>query len=65
VFRSRIRKFLGLPDTDPLVRGTDPDSDPYGILPSSSNVRYLQKVGNKLKKPRKKINIFGLLLEGH
>ncbi len=21
----RIRKFLGLPDTDPLVRGTDPD----------------------------------------
>jgi hypothetical protein len=26
VFRRRIRKFLGLPD--PLVRGTDPDSDP-------------------------------------
>jgi hypothetical protein len=23
----RIRKFLGLPDPDPLVRGTDPDPD--------------------------------------
>ncbi len=22
------RVFLGLPDLDPLVRGTDPDSDP-------------------------------------
>jgi hypothetical protein len=25
VFRIRIRKFLGLPDLDSLVRGTDPD----------------------------------------
>jgi hypothetical protein len=24
----RIRMFLGLPETDPLVRGTDPDPDP-------------------------------------
>jgi hypothetical protein len=24
----RIRMFLGLPDTDPFVRGTDPDLDP-------------------------------------
>ena len=24
----RIRMFLGLPDPDPLVRGTDPDTDP-------------------------------------
>jgi hypothetical protein len=24
----RIRMFLGLPDPDPLVRGTDPDPDP-------------------------------------
>jgi hypothetical protein len=24
----RIRMFLGLPDLDPLVRGTDPDPDP-------------------------------------
>jgi hypothetical protein len=23
--RFRIRRFLGLPDPDPLVRGTDPD----------------------------------------
>jgi hypothetical protein len=29
--------FSGLPDPDPLVRGTDLDSDPYrGILLSSS-----------------------------
>jgi hypothetical protein len=27
-FRSRIRMILGLPDPDPLVRGTDPDLDP-------------------------------------
>jgi hypothetical protein len=26
--RIRIRKFLGLPDLDPLVRGTDPDPNP-------------------------------------
>jgi hypothetical protein len=25
VFRIRIHKFLGLPDTDPFVRGMDPD----------------------------------------
>jgi hypothetical protein len=25
----RIRMFLGLPDPDPLVRGADPDPDPY------------------------------------
>jgi len=25
VLRIRIRKFLGLPDPDPLVRGMDPD----------------------------------------
>ncbi len=25
VLRIRIRMFLGLPDSDPLVRGTDPD----------------------------------------
>jgi hypothetical protein len=24
----RIRMFLGIPDPDPLVRGTDPDPDP-------------------------------------
>jgi hypothetical protein len=24
----RIRKFFGLPDPDPLVRGTDPDPGP-------------------------------------
>ncbi len=24
----RIRKFLGLPNRDPLVRGTDPDANP-------------------------------------
>jgi hypothetical protein len=24
----RIRMFLGLPDPDPLVRGTEPDPDP-------------------------------------
>ncbi len=24
----RIRMFLGLPEPDPLVRGTDPDPDP-------------------------------------
>jgi hypothetical protein len=24
----RIRKFLGLPDPDPLIGGVDPDSDP-------------------------------------
>jgi hypothetical protein len=31
VFRIRIHRihmFLGLPDTDPLVRGMDPDPDP-------------------------------------
>ncbi len=28
VLRIRIRKFLGLPDTDALVRGPDPDPDP-------------------------------------
>ncbi len=28
VLRIRIRMFLGLLDPDPLVRGTDPDSDP-------------------------------------
>jgi hypothetical protein len=27
-FPIRIRKFLDLPDPDPLVRGTDPDPDP-------------------------------------
>jgi hypothetical protein len=26
--RRRIRMFLGLPDPDSLVRGTDPDTDP-------------------------------------
>ncbi len=36
VFRSRsricrIRKFLGLPEPDPLVRGTDTDPDPFII----------------------------------
>jgi hypothetical protein len=25
VFRIRIRKFLGLTDPDPFIRGTDPD----------------------------------------
>jgi hypothetical protein len=25
VVRFRIRRFLGLPDPDPLVRGTDPE----------------------------------------
>jgi hypothetical protein len=25
--RNRIRMFLGLPDPEPLVRGTDPDPD--------------------------------------
>ncbi len=24
----QVRMFLGLPDPDPLVRGTDPDPDP-------------------------------------
>ncbi len=28
----RIHMFLGLPDTDPLVRGMDPDTDPYIIM---------------------------------
>jgi hypothetical protein len=28
VLRIRIRKFLGLPDPDPLVRCTDPDPAP-------------------------------------
>jgi hypothetical protein len=28
VLRSRIRMFLGLLDTDPVVRGTDTDLDP-------------------------------------
>ncbi len=28
VFRIRIHMFLGLPDTEPLVRGMDPDPDP-------------------------------------
>jgi hypothetical protein len=32
----RIHMFLGLPDPDPLVRGVDPDLDPYIILLSSS-----------------------------
>jgi hypothetical protein len=31
VFRIRIRKFLGLPDPDLLVRGTDPAPDPSTI----------------------------------
>jgi hypothetical protein len=34
VFRSRIcriRKFLGLPEPDPLVGGTDTDPDPFII----------------------------------
>jgi hypothetical protein len=30
--RSRIRKFLGLPDSDPLVRGMDPDPYPDPCL---------------------------------
>ncbi len=30
VFRIQIRKVLGLPD--PIVRGTDPDSNPYSPL---------------------------------
>jgi hypothetical protein len=33
VLRIRIHMFLGLPDPDPLVRGTDP-----GILLSSSKI---------------------------
>jgi hypothetical protein len=28
VFRIRIRKVLGFPEPDPLVRGTDTDPDP-------------------------------------
>ncbi len=28
VFRIQIRMFLGLPDPDPIVRGTEPDPDP-------------------------------------
>jgi hypothetical protein len=28
VFGIRFRMFLGLPDPDPLVRGTDPAPDP-------------------------------------
>jgi hypothetical protein len=28
VFRFRIHKFFGLPDPDPLARGTHPDPDP-------------------------------------
>jgi hypothetical protein len=28
----RIHMFLGLPDPDPLVRGMDPDPDPYIIM---------------------------------
>jgi hypothetical protein len=28
----RIRMILGLPDPDPLVRGTDPDPDPSIFL---------------------------------
>jgi hypothetical protein len=27
--------FLGLPDPDPLVKGTDPDPDPVRIFPFS------------------------------
>ena len=36
VFRVQIRKFLDLPDPDPLVRGTDPD-------PSITTQKYQEK----------------------
>jgi len=36
VFRVQIRKFLDLPDPDPLVRGTDPE-------PSIIKQKYFKK----------------------
>jgi hypothetical protein len=39
VFRIRIRKFLGLPDPDPLERGTDPD-------PSNLQAKIVRKTFN-------------------
>jgi hypothetical protein len=31
----RIHMFLGLPDPDPIVRGMDPDPDPFIIMQNS------------------------------
>ncbi len=44
VLRNRIRMFLGLPDPDPLIWGTDsyltPDPDPFIIMQNSKRNLY-------------------------
>ncbi len=42
VFQIRIRDFIGLPDPDQLVKGTDPDSSPDPD-PSISKQKYVGK----------------------
>jgi hypothetical protein len=37
--RIQCRMFLGLPDPDPLVKGTDPDPDPF-LIKVLSGLKY-------------------------
>jgi hypothetical protein len=45
----RIRKFLGLPDPgpEPLVRGRDPDPDPYFLHHQAKIVKRVEPIQTK------------------